>query len=228
MTINTYLDALQKAVPGAIYHADRVSVWIDVPCNGCGRLVKRAWHGKSRMPPVRLSRILKERGWTVGNRKNKHICPDHQPMRTIAEVWSPDPGTVKIIDVDEREDEMTETVEMSPSDKARNARRETILLLEEVFNPETGRFKAGEDDASVASVTGLSTEAVGKLREEFYGPLKVPGEIEAALAELTGISKSITATREHFTGELIRLENRVADVQKRVDALVEKNGWKRP
>lgn len=216
----TYEEALQRAIPGAVLHLAMAQTVVDVPCNGCGKLVEGAFHCANKMPPDKIAKVLRTRGWFIGTRANKHTCPrnDH-----------PVPETITFDDLQE----MVEVVEVeipaagaAASDKAKMARRDTVLLLAEVFDVETGRFKTGESDASVAAVTGLSEKSVADLRVEFYGPLKMPTEIEGLFTELGSIRQEDQRIAAEFTEKMAANAARYDAVERRINVLVQKNGWK--
>lgn len=75
----------------------------------------------------------------------------------------------------------------SPTAKAKAARRQVMQWLDESFEltgPEKGRYKAGITDASIAKETGCSEEAVKKIREEFFGVLDRPHELDVIMVEV--------------------------------------------
>lgn len=115
---------------------------------------------------------------------------------------------------------------LSTSDAARRAKRETMEWISEAFDVSTGRYRGGVNDASIAKETGLAESAVAALREEFFGPLRLPSELEAARGELAAVRKSIADLEQEWSDKIGNLENRVKTVSSRIGELIRKNGWK--
>lgn len=232
-----YDAALNDWLPGAIRRTDRGGVGgliVDLPCRHCG-LIEKVFHSANRMPPEKISRVLKTRGWTIGNRANKHECPVHTsyhandqakelpmpandapPPRTISPMRAapipPPPVPAPAV----------------PTHDARAARREAWEWLNEGFDPEAGRFKPGINDATIAKETGLSEEAIAAIRDENFGPLKEPEEI----AELRKELGELEADMQKALGEMTEIANGVSRMGERIMAfntrlsdLSRKNGW---
>lgn len=185
---------------------------VTVPCDHCGKDVD-GFHMRSKLPPEQIRKKMQNAGWTFNGGK-RAVCPHHQ-QRVAPPVANDEAPMTEVKDA---------PVE-SATDKAKRARRETIMLLDEVFDASIGRYRKGETDASVASVTGLSPEAVAKLREEFYAPLApdpVPPEVKAALKELEGLQRHADGLLE----EAGRMQTRINTVGERIDQLIKRNGWR--
>lgn len=173
------------------------------------------------MPPEAVAKDLMKKGWTVGS---KLLCPKH--ARKTKAIPAPVPG--------EQEEPMSEPeialpagVELPPpavsakapaSDRARAAQREALNWLGESFNVEKGTYAKDVSDATIAKETGLAVAVVIKLREDFYGPLKAPGEVE----EMRGAIKRLRSDISE-NGETLRQAIRTLEL--RLDRLCEKNGW---
>jgi hypothetical protein len=167
-------------------------------------------------PDVAAKRLLRA-GWTIG----KHLtCPEHtrkkrapEPKIIIKEELMPDvlPAAVDL-------PPPTVTAKAPPSDRARAAQREALNWLTESFNVEKGTYAKDVSDLTIAKETGLATAVVAKLREDFYGPLKAPGEIEEFRNALKNLRDDISAQ-----GETLRQAVRTLEL--RLDRLCEKNNW---
>jgi hypothetical protein len=88
-----------------------------------------------------------------------------------------------------------------------------------------GKLQAGPvSDASIAEDCGVSAEVVVRLREELYGELKEPVEIEQVQLE-------IEQTKAKFEQAVIEMRgaflDRVAALQGRIDGLAKANGWRK-
>ncbi len=115
------------------------------------------------------------------------------------------------------------------SDAARTARRLATLLLEEKFDVATGQYRDGYTDEKVAKETGAALAFVFKRREDDFGPLKVPGDLQDCRDEIARIRLSAQQQLE-----AIEVENRqkigliVRDLDNcvnRIETLVRRNGW---
>lgn len=183
---------------------------LTLPCSKCGPITV---HLGVKLPPDQVAKRLKNRGWTLG--KNC-VCPDHEK----------EPAMPKSDLMNETSLAPSGTAAPPPTDKARVARRETIMLLEDVFDVSTGRYREGEDDASVGRVTGLAKEAVAKLREEFYGPLKVPTELETLRENISKLRKELemngSALIRETQTKLDAMIGTVDDMASRVEAACRK------
>lgn len=93
------------------------------------------------------------------------------------------------------------------SDAARKNKRLVVLALEDYFDEATRRYRDQHSDQSVANELDLAPIFVAKVREEFYGKMAEPTEIESLRSDLA----ALMATARN-------IETRLADLSKR-------NGW---
>lgn len=209
MTGQRYQTGLRRELhrEAAIHEGlDGMHVWL--PCVNCGPM--QAFHMRGKLPPDVIRNKLLDQGWSFnGNRKA--VCPKHKPAR--------------------RERPVSETVETpvtstedkaAASDRAKRAKRDAIMLLDDVFDVAKGCYKPGENDESVGKVVGLSLQAVATIREEFYGPIKRPPELDALFAALENAQSRITQFRgetnrtlEAMVGEVTQLRARIEAVARR-------------
>jgi hypothetical protein len=113
---------------------------------------------------------------------------------------------------------------LTPSAKAKAARREVMQWLDESFEltgPEKGRYKAGVTDATIAKESGCSEEAVRKIREEFFGVLDKPKELDGISAEV-GNLRLAAAELEKRAGE--HADRIIADAKAEADVIRGKAG----
>lgn len=212
-----YEGTLAREIFGATLHVDQKGVHqYRVRCRFCGDTP--AFTSQKRMPPEVVRSKLARLGWTFG--KRHHECPgDHRPAdkreRTHMPANDPKPALAVV-----------PPAAPVASDAAKAARRDAMRWLDEAFNPSTGTYSTGISDASIAAETKLSVEAVAALREDFFGPLKLPTEVEAALGELAAIETSRVAMQEQAARDFQKLDQRIAEVRSRIERLAAKNGWK--
>lgn len=166
-----------------------------------------------KLPTDIIAKKVRAKGWQL--HKSGHVCPLHK---------------------DEKMTDLKSTTAIVPpavvpaSDKARVARREAILILADVFDVEKGQFRGKDNDASVANAVNLSTEAVSKLREEFYGPLKEPGELHLFRSQLVAAKASIDSLEQKWAKDhREQFEAMRRDIRTIGDNLAKTasaNGWK--
>lgn len=111
------------------------------------------------------------------------------------------------------------------SDEARNARRLATMMLEEHFDVATGRFRDGWTDEKIAKETGAAVQFVTKRREEDFGPLKMPSEIEQERARLDALEARVDAYEKHAAIEIGGWRADLIAHRQRLTALCAKNGW---
>lgn len=165
--------------------------------------------------PDAVAKRMLGAGWTIGR---KLLCPKHSRKSK-----APAPEPVK------QEEVMPDTVngiELTPpakpattvSDRARAAQREALNWLTESFNVEKGTYCKDVSDASIAKETGLAVNVIVQLREQFYGPLKAPSEIEEFRTAFKALRSEISAQGD-------KSRDAVRTLELRLDRLCEKHGW---
>lgn len=201
-----YVEALARVLPGAIYRAEPGRHVIMLPCRRCPRPVE-AFTSPNHIPPEQIPQKLRARGWQVGRTAAKHQCPSH-----VKEKPMPPASPAAAAPV--------------PTPDARAARRAAMDWLGESFDLTAGRYSPGVTDATIAREVGMSEAAVAQLREEFFGPLREPSEIEAVRIELGKIAQDAELLARNFNDTSDRLSADIRALNRRLDGLVQSNGWK--
>ena len=93
------------------------------------------------------------------------------------------------------------------SDAARKNKRLVIVALEDYYDEAECRYRDGHTDAAVAKELDLAPGFVALVREEFYGKMAPPTEIDDLRQRLASV------------------ETLASELRKRLDALAAKNGW---
>lgn len=93
------------------------------------------------------------------------------------------------------------------SNAAKQARRDAHSMLELYFDINNGCFRDGYSDKRIADETGASEIWVVKRREEEFGVLGAPPEIQ------------------EMRLEVISLGREIAKLSERLDATYKRNGW---
>jgi len=206
--------ALHRGIPGAVYIPDRErngQMTVTVPCSECGP-VEKAFHSGSKIPPLKIARSLKRRGWIISNKLGRHICPACNKKEPVMDKTDPKPklGIVS---------------KPNASDQARRAKRAALEWLQEAFDPEAGRYRENESDKTIAKEVGLSEAAVAAIREEYFGPIKKPKEVEMLAAEVSKIREEASAIRERANKDVTDLMKKADALDAKINALRTANGW---
>lgn len=126
----------------ATLRADRTGFTVLVPCPSCPYPVE-AFTMRGKMPTDQIANYMKRNGWTFDGNK-KAVCPNHSiKLKPPVEEPMNDP----VLNVIHAQNQ-------AASDKAKRAKRETVALLEDVFDVPKGCFRAGESDESVGRLSG--------------------------------------------------------------------------
>lgn len=164
-----------------------------VECHSCGS--HEEWHIATKTPPAEILRKhFSQKGWRMSKRS---ICPactsKAQKPQIVKEVQMTNVAPIK--------------PEPAPTEAVKAARRKANELLMFHFDVEAGRYDEGWSDERVAKESDMPVAWVLKRREDEYGTLKEPQEID------------------EIRGELYNLTERLAELRSKLDALVKKNGW---
>ena len=100
----------------------------------------------------------------------KWVCPSCQSKKQCATSTGGDLDMDKVVRLQEKHEVSTA--------KAKAAKRQAIALLEDEFNVETGTYKDGSSDKTIAELVELSESAIATLRSDLFGDLKEKTEIE--------------------------------------------------
>jgi hypothetical protein len=112
-----------------------------------------------------------------------------------------------------------------PTDAAREARRLATMLLEEHFDVATGRYNGGYSDKKVADESGAAVQFVAKRREEDFGPLREPAEIEEAKERLNALESKIADFEKQSILTVESWRRDLAAHRNLLQGLIRKNGW---
>lgn len=217
--IRDYEASLGRLVPGVrkVMHEGYHEFWL--ACHrGCGEAL--VFRTRTLLPADVVASKIANMGWKLGS---KSTCPgphNKEPHPMAAN--DPAPTNVSAM---LRETGIVPAAPKLPSRDARAMRREAMDWLTEAFDPDKGRYKAGIHDASIAAETGLAEEAVAKLREEFFGPIKLPSEVEELLSKMQAIREMIGDFDTYYKTEMEKLKTDARKLENRLSSMVAKNGW---
>jgi hypothetical protein len=220
-----YEAALQDNIPGAVHRETMGRSSIDIPCAACLKLVENAYHSANRMPPHKVAKSLRARGWYIGNSARKHICPEHGKGHGEM-VENNRPTHLKSVPSGQGSIIAMVVAEQSATDKAKQAKRLAYDWLTEAFDVEAGQYRDPTiTDASIAKDVGLSEKVITDLREEFFGPIKAPSEVRVLMNEVRAAEEQVAALVTEYTAKMDGVRKEIIAIDKRLDALVLKRGW---
>ena len=152
-----------------------------ITCDACGAHEVWAINGRAP-PPEQLPSHFKKRGWVIRNRTTCPICA-----------------------VKTKEKPMTKTATITPiaapiaapvtADAAKKNKRAVIIALEDYFDEAARQYRSGKSDQAVADELKLAPAFVASVREEFYGKMAAPTEIQAIRSEVADMEDSIAAMK---------------------------------
>lgn len=184
---------------------------------------------RNRLPPVAIRKKIIQQGWKLTGKKA--ICPTCQ-QKEPAPVTDRKPVT--IADLPSENVATLPSVNQTPD--ARKAHRAVMGWLEEAYDEDAKRYRDGFSDQTIADETGASVQYVAKCREDYFGPLSMPSELEALTKALKALDDKLhesdkqarraiqTVTDMHSkVMQTLRAEQQA--IRDKINTLVVKNGW---
>jgi len=164
-----------------------------VECAAPGCSTADQWRINGRLPPAGIVKThFTRRGWEISR---KATCPACQRKPKMADISHAKP----ILHI--------ATTDAAKSEAARKARRLVYQALEDRYDDVKKRYRPTYSDKTVAKECDVAEAFVKQIREEDFGPLSVPDEVQALRDEAALAMKA------------------AADLTKRLDALCLRNGW---
>ena len=200
----------------------------------------------TKFPHDVIKKKLQAKGWGFHGRKP--VCPDcmehdretRENQRNAVDA-APAPQAEKEVPMETSATAIAAATaqQSTPSARAKAARREVMQWLDESFEltgPEKGRYKAGINDATIAKETGCSTEAVAKIREEFFGALDKPKELDCISVEVGNLKLAageLERTAKEAADELMRnaraeaevIRRKADEIAQRLTRISREQGW---
>ena len=142
-------------------------------------------------------------------------CPDARKKREEPAV--PELGIAKV-------------EQPAPTPAAGRAKRLVYMALEDYYDEDRKNYKPGHSDASIAQEFGVSEACVRQIREESFGPLVVPLDLNNILTDVRAMRRELEAA--HAAQSAALADSHKAEVAKaealelRITRLIEANGWK--
>ena len=169
-------------------------VTYSAPCRKCPNIW--TFEFSQRVPPAEVAKKARRDGWATGK---KFVCPDCQQKEHTK--MEPKPTVFEM------------------SDAVRRAQREAMELIEADYDMTAKHYRGKTTDKIIADTCKLSEKRVAELREQFFGPLAEPSEIDEIRKEMAKIHVDAEAA-------IRSLEASQKLLSSRLDSLIAANGWK--
>ena len=207
-----YQRDMARLILGTVCRPDRRGVLLDIPCTA-GHVAEHRMN--SAVPPQGVSRLLQQAGWILAH--SKATCPEHAikektvastPNRTETAVMAPTPASIA-----------------EQSAAAKRVHRAVMEALMSVYDDDGKSYTGGYTDAKVADETGAATEYVRKVREDYFGPIAQPGEIDGLRKSIDELRAGIATITSDSTAAVHLLTKKADGIEATLASLIRKNGW---
>lgn len=197
---------------------------LELPCHR--QHTARFEIGRNHLPADVIVKKMRQKNWACGRRL---YCPDHNPAeRNVKRI------TREITNQLQENREMAGAeaanyAEVPPSptsEQAREARRMCHMMIEDKFDIVKGCYKDGYTDKKIADECGVSEHWVTRRRDEEFGPLKEPPEIEQARAELDALEARLQQHQRECATFAENMQRDITAHRARLAGLVRANSWK--
>lgn len=108
-----------------------------------------------------------------------------------------------------------------PSDAAKRAKRMVYQALEDYYDDTKKAYRPGYSDESIAKETGAALDFVRRIREEDFGPLGVPPELQTLIDHAASL-------REEIGTAFASYQSRLDSFNSRITTLCRAQGWPTP
>ena len=192
---------------------------VTVSC-GCGATGDVDF-ARNRLPPVAIRKKIIQQGWKLTGKRA--ICPTCQQKEP-----APMPET--------KPENVAALPSVNQTPDARKVHRAVMGWLEESYDEDAKRYRDTFSDQTIADETGASVQYVAKCREDYFGPLAMPSELETLTKALKALDDKLhesdkqarraiqTVTDMHSkVMQTLRAEQQA--IRDKINALVVKNGW---
>lgn len=204
---NSWLLGVQKTIPSA--EATRSEVKVTCACGEVGELSM----ARALMPPEVISKKLQQRGWTDVNKKQP-ICPACNAPKEKP-VSKADPVLTLVSGTDMQ----------NATPDAKKQHRRIMEALLSVFDEDTMRYSNGYSDQRVADETSAPVNAVKKCREDYFGALAVPAEVDVVRSALTEAERMLNNLKAQTEDRIQNAEAEVAKLRTLWTNVARANGW---
>lgn len=202
MSLDTLLfDRCSVGVPGG-----RTTPAYKIVCGKCGAQDKATNNGARRLAVDNIAQIFRNRGWTVGGRSGRHLCPACAKRSS-----SPKPKS-------QMEAIMPSNVSaVPPREMSRADGRLIFDKINDVYLDDGEGYSDGWSDARIAKDLGVPVAWITDVRDRHFGDAIGVEAKRRVLSKGESILKS-------FDDLLQQLAARRAEFAREVDALAKKLG----
>lgn len=185
----------------------RVGITLHVPCRKGAHVVDVKV--RPGLDPNGVVKQMLNHGWTCGSNP---VCPEHARKSKIKQPEKNDAPEMATA---------PEVTKPQPSDAARRAKRLVYQALEDYYDDKAKTYRPGHSDDSIAKETGAAVEFVKRIREEDFGPLGVPPELQILIDHAASLRREMT---EAFASYQLRFDS----FNSRIATLCRAQGWPIP
>lgn len=183
----------------------------EIHCTKCShieQMVIRNGHGAKKLPVDVIAKKFRDKGWSVGSRRNKDICPECQ--KTTPSEARKEPETMS-----KPNPPLTVVAAEPPREATRDQKRAILHKLDENYDEKARSYVGACTDQTIASELGVPRAWVSDLREEFYGPSGENDEVRALRKEMQTERERIKKLEAAAMG----LVDNLAEAAKRLEAI---------
>lgn len=204
----------------------------------------------TKFPHDVVKKKVQAKGWTFHGRKP--VCPDctakereaQESQRNAVDATppTPQPAPEKEVTMPPAEASgvaIAAATTANATAAAKAAKRAVMQWLDESFEitgENQGRYKAGINDESIAKECKCAVNVVVQLREEFFGKLDRPKELDVITAEVRNIrtaAEQMVKDAEAAAAQLLReatagsnaLRGQAAELEAKLRKVAMANGW---
>ncbi len=182
---------------------------LQIECSSCDATqvvtLSNAQGPQNSMEQDLAEKLFKNRGWRVGRKRGRDICPTCQSHNTPKEEHMPSEpvklGPTNVIDLAPNITIPAQALRTGVTGEplpqpSREEKRIIWSKLEETFLDEKSGYSAGWSDQRIAQDLGVPRAWVAKIRDENFGADNTNEEMLKLAAELGGFLERIEKERE--------------------------------
>lgn len=180
------------------FSSTRAGMTLHMPCARKNHIVDVRFRPGTN--PDALAKMMLNQGWTVGS---KPVCPDcGRKEKKVPPVnkLNPPAGQAQAAPT------------QPPSDAARKAHRLAMMALEDYYDEAAKTYKQGYSDKRIADETGASEAHVRQTREQYFGPLGEPVELQEYRQRLDAMQAKLDEITLNAAAEIGALRSRLSNI----------------
>lgn len=205
---NSWMEEMISAIPACT--PSRSDVRIFCSKDGCkqGTAVSLT---KSLLPPEVILKKFQQRGWRDVTKKP--VCPTCQEKEKPVSKLDP---IIQPVGDDNMQN-------ASPDAKKQHRKIMEALFL--TFDEEAKRYSKDYSDQRVAEETGAPVSAVKKCREDYFGTLAIPDEVDVVKGMIAEAERQIANLRASTEDRIKAMETEVDKLRQVWSNIARANGW---